>query len=305
MEVSVIIPVYHARAHLEAAVRSALAQPEVCEVLLIEDGSLDGSLALCEALSLEDARVRVFTHPEHANLGAGASRNLGIRMATSAFLAFLDADDYYLPDRFAHTQILFENHPDADGVFESVGVQYQSQTLKAAHIERTHHEITGIRGHVSPELVFATLATGRKGHLHLNGFVIRRACITSELSFDTTLEQCQDSDWFLRIAARCRLVGGPVDTPVAIRRVHSGNRVLQRKKRIYFQRAYLKKCMDNQFYGSKDRYANAYLVSRYVSWANEGVMRRLGWLSGPLIIAATGCYLLCNPGLLLKLIKGN
>ena len=79
MEVSVIIPVYNAAAYVGQAVRSALEQPETREVILIEDGSQDTSLQVCRELEGAFDSVRLLRHPDGKNLGAGASRNLGIR----------------------------------------------------------------------------------------------------------------------------------------------------------------------------------------------------------------------------------
>ena len=63
MEITVVIPVHNAAEFVREAALSALAQPEVREVLLVEDGSGDRSLAACRQLAVEDARVRVLCHP--------------------------------------------------------------------------------------------------------------------------------------------------------------------------------------------------------------------------------------------------
>ena len=97
LEISVIIPVYNAAAYVRQAVESALAQPEVREVLLVEDGSPDNALEVCQQLAAEHQRVILLHHPNGENRGAGASRNLGMRNAHFPIIAFLDADDYYLP----------------------------------------------------------------------------------------------------------------------------------------------------------------------------------------------------------------
>lgn len=81
-------------------VASALAEPETGEVLLVEETSPDGALAVCEQLAARDERVRVLRHPGGENRGAAASRNLGIQQASCLFIGFLDTDDYYLPGRF-------------------------------------------------------------------------------------------------------------------------------------------------------------------------------------------------------------
>lgn len=100
IEISVIIPVYNAAEFLEKAVKSAAYFDEVKEIILAEDQSTDHSLEICRRLVSEIPKVKLFQHPNGENRGAGASRNLGIDHATSDFIAFLDADDYYLPNRF-------------------------------------------------------------------------------------------------------------------------------------------------------------------------------------------------------------
>src|SRR5689334_20372935 len=115
-DVSVVIPVYNAAGFIRTAVESALMQSEVKEVILVEDASPDGSLAECEKLVAEYSLLRLYRHPEGANKGAGASRNLGMEKASHEYISFLDADDYFLPDRFKETFSVFQKNPDADGV---------------------------------------------------------------------------------------------------------------------------------------------------------------------------------------------
>lgn len=95
-EVSIIVPVYRAEDRLEACVRSILRQEYTSfELILVDDGSPDGSGALCDRLSSEDRRIRVI-HQENA--GPGAARNRGMDEAASPWLVFVDADDTVEPD---------------------------------------------------------------------------------------------------------------------------------------------------------------------------------------------------------------
>src|SRR6187401_917604 len=111
MDISVIIPVFKAEKHIRKAVESALQFDEVKEVILIEDGSPDNSLSVCIALCKEFPRVKLFRHTDEKNHGAGASRNLGLSNASCNFIAFLDADDYFLSNRFDTEQEIFKIHP--------------------------------------------------------------------------------------------------------------------------------------------------------------------------------------------------
>ena len=102
--VTVIMVFHDARRFLEEAVASIRAQtfPD-WELLLVDDGSGDGSRHIAESLAAVDTRrIRVLQHPGRCNLGISASRSLGVSRARGEFLAFLDADDVYLPDRLAH-----------------------------------------------------------------------------------------------------------------------------------------------------------------------------------------------------------
>ncbi|GAF72464.1 unnamed protein product, partial [marine sediment metagenome] len=101
MDVSVIIPVYNAERFVREAVESALAQEETAEIILVEDGSPDNCWDICQLLAVQHAKITAIRHADRKNHGAGASRNLGIRNSHCEYVAFLDADDLYLPNRFA------------------------------------------------------------------------------------------------------------------------------------------------------------------------------------------------------------
>ena len=90
--ISVIVPVYNRKETLERCVQSLRGQtyPDL-EIILVDDGSTDGSGALCNALAREDVRIRVI-HKE--NGGVSSARNAGIEMAKGEYLMFTDSDDY-------------------------------------------------------------------------------------------------------------------------------------------------------------------------------------------------------------------
>jgi glycosyltransferase involved in cell wall biosynthesis len=89
--VSVIVPVFEVKDYLDGCVGSIVGQThEAIEVILVDDGSRDGSAGLCDAWAAADERVRVI-HQE--NRGLSGARNAGIDAATGDFLAFVDADD--------------------------------------------------------------------------------------------------------------------------------------------------------------------------------------------------------------------
>ena len=95
---SVIVPVYNAERYLEKCVNSILSQTyDNIELLLVNDGSKDGSLTLCHKLAESDSRIRVF---DKLNGGAASARNLGLREANGEYIGFCDADDFFDLDAF-------------------------------------------------------------------------------------------------------------------------------------------------------------------------------------------------------------
>lgn len=95
-KVSVIIPVYNAEPFIRATLDSVIAQTlKEIEIILVDDGSTDGSFDILNEYAENDGRITVLTQ---INQGAGAARNYGMKAAHGKYLSFLDADDYFYPD---------------------------------------------------------------------------------------------------------------------------------------------------------------------------------------------------------------
>lgn len=94
--ISIIVPVYNAEEYLERCVRSLTAQIlEELEILLVDDGSTDGSGALCDRLAGTDPRIRVL---HKTNGGLSSARNAGLDAASGQYVMFVDSDDWVEPD---------------------------------------------------------------------------------------------------------------------------------------------------------------------------------------------------------------
>ena len=94
--ISVIVPVYQAEKFLHRCLDSVARQTfSDWELILVDDGCTDGSPALCDQFAAKDDRVRVFHRKK--NQGVSAARNLGLQEARGDYIAFLDADDAFVP----------------------------------------------------------------------------------------------------------------------------------------------------------------------------------------------------------------
>ena len=223
---SVIIPVYNAERYLERAVSSALAQPQTGEVILIEDCSPDGSLALCEKLaSSHPGKVRLLRHPDGRNHGAGPTRNLGIRAAKHPFIAFLDADDYYLPGRFERDVQILAGDESIDGVYGALGTDFQDEEGRrwwATHGNRGL--VTAVRGAPPPEkLFFALSPIGTAGHFSLDALTVRKR-VFEKVEF-SNLRIGEDTLLIFQLAALYKLVSNRLEKTVAQRGVHGENTI--------------------------------------------------------------------------------
>lgn len=120
--VSVIITAYDASATIADAIRTALAQPETAEVIVIDDASADGTDATALAAGGGDDRLRVVRRT--VNGGPAAARNQAIDLAQGDFVAILDADDFVLPGRFSRLLAVADADMMADNILfvaESAG----------------------------------------------------------------------------------------------------------------------------------------------------------------------------------------
>ncbi len=188
LSVSVIIPTYNMRETLARAVLSALTQTyPPARVIIVDDGSTDGSEELADLFG--DAVIYV----RQENAGVAAARNEGIARASTGLLAFLDADDYWLPT-FLHAAVSFlATHPEAGGVGT------------AAYLRRPDSWQLYPRAAGTGELGTAVLSdffhTYTRHHpLTASAVVIHRLVVDLVGPFRPDLRRAQDTEYWLRIA---------------------------------------------------------------------------------------------------------
>lgn len=108
MKLSIIIPIYNVAEYLDNTVRSVLAQTfQDFELILVDDGSTDGSGDICDRFAQADSRIRVI---HQKNAGVSAARNTGLDAAQGEFIGWVDSDDLIEPDMYAHLLALAEKY---------------------------------------------------------------------------------------------------------------------------------------------------------------------------------------------------
>ncbi len=159
--ISIITPFYNTERFLQEAIESVLAQTYThWELLLVDDGSSDGSTAIARRYADRvPSKIRCLAHPGRENRGLSASRNLGITGANGEFLALLDADDIWLPQKLEQQVAILEAHPAVSMVY-GPSQRWYSWTGKAEDQGRDYLPQLGVPPntvHPSPMLLALSL----------------------------------------------------------------------------------------------------------------------------------------------------
>jgi glycosyltransferase involved in cell wall biosynthesis len=145
--VSCVVPVFNGERHLAEALDSILAQTHrPIEVVVVDDGSTDGSTSVAERYG-EPVRV-----VRQANAGPTAARDAGVRVASGELLAFLDADDLWLPEKLAVQLEHLAAHPSLDATFCQIENFFDDEVAHAEEARwRGHGRVVG--SYVLPTLL--------------------------------------------------------------------------------------------------------------------------------------------------------
>jgi GT2 family glycosyltransferase len=197
--VSIVVPFRDEERFLGDAVASVLAQTyDAWELLLVDDGSRDGSTALARELArAHPGRIHYLEHEGHANLGTSVARNLGIAHAKGESLAFLDADDVFLPDRLERElPILLAS--SRIGMVWSLVEQWHGWTGRDA--DRARDRVIPHDGHVDrviepPELLLGLLEPGRLAPSP-SGVLLRREVVERAGGFEPSFTGMHDDQAF-------------------------------------------------------------------------------------------------------------
>lgn len=216
MRVSVVIPCLNGERYVAEAVESVLGQTyRDLELIVVDDGSTDSTRRICESF-LDDGRVRLVQHEE--NRGIAAARNAGVAASRGEYVAFLDQDDLWLPEKLGAQVVAL------DGEHDSVALVFSDVLMldeKGAYLGRAQ------RGHLPRGLnEMSRRGAFRAFFLHnfipLISVLVRRSCLDEVGGFDETIRGGTD-DYELCLRLLSRFAVRYMEPPLAIHRVHPEN----------------------------------------------------------------------------------
>lgn len=246
--VSVVIASYNMGQYLPQAVESVLSQSyDNVEVQIVDDGSTDDTARIVQQW-LEDERVRVYAQP---NAGQARAKNQAVALSRGRFVAFLDADDVWLPGKLQRQMDLFRGRPE-------LGVVYSDYQCIDGEGRPLQKGVTRMRrGWVSGPLLVENFIAYSAG-------VVRRECLERHGCFDETLGMGIDYDLWLRLSAHYQFDFVP--EPTVRYRIWAGQ--MSRNYRKRYQSAI--RIMQG-FLDSNPRIVNSGMVRQ--AWAHTYVGR--------------------------------
>ena len=185
--ISVVIPAYNAETTILETIRSVQSQTfSDFEILLINDGSTDKTLELLS--TIDEPRLKVFSFE---NGGLPVARNRGIDRAVGEYIAFIDADDLWTPDKLEFQVAVLQRQPESGVAYSwTKFINEEGDFLYA-------QKPIFFEGNVYPQLLIVNFVANG------SNILVRRQAIEAAGRFDTQLKSAEDWDYNIRLAADC------------------------------------------------------------------------------------------------------
>jgi glycosyltransferase involved in cell wall biosynthesis len=203
--VSIVIPAYNSANYLPQALDSVLNQTfRDYEIIVVDDGSTDETE---QVLAPYRGLIRYI---RKENGGPASARNAGIRQASGEYIAFLDADDIWLPDKLQSQIDFISKNPDLHVLFTDCAI-FDQHGFVTSSIKENHN--------ISARITFQDLLT--KHFVPMSSIIVKRACLDEIGLFDESLTGAEDYNLYLRLAQKFQF--GYLDKVLVYHRKHENS----------------------------------------------------------------------------------
>lgn len=247
-KVSIVTPAYNAEKYIAETIESVLNQTyQNWEWIIVIDGATDDTEGVIKRY-LSDPRI---SYIKKVNTGVSDTRNQGIKKATGDYIAFLDADDTFMPDNLELKVKLLEENKEVDWVFSDV------------HLADENMTINGISDIGSDDNILEDLLLCRTEVVPgaCSNIVISRKCVEAGVLYDTQLSTAADQDFCIQLAAKgfkgkhlkkplwkYRILGGSMSKNVSVMEkdfIYMFNKV--KKNNIFKSWSFKQNCFSNLY----------------------------------------------------------
>lgn len=262
--VSVIIPAYKAGQYIEETVQGVLNQTHTnFELIIVDDGSPDNQTEIIAPIAASDHRIQYI---KQKNGGVSSARNHGFRLSKGSFLAFLDADDIWLPNNLELKLAKFSSDTD-------FGLVHSDMAIMDGDSKLTGETKSGKEGYILDDL----LSWNGTCVPTPSSILVKREVVEKVGHFDLKLSNAADQEFFFRVAKAYKIGRVPEVTwwyRVHDNNMHSNIPVMEKDALLAYQRA-----EENKLFKSKsfrnECFANMYLIMG-ASWWGDGQNKSKG-----------------------------
>lgn len=262
--VSVIIPAYKAGQYIRETIQGVLEQTHTnLELIIIDDGSPDNQAEVIAPIAASDTRIQYI---KQKNGGVSSARNHGYRLSKGFFLAFLDADDIWLPDNLELKLAKFAEDSD-------FGLVHSDMAIMDGRSQLTGASKSGKEGYILEDL----LSWNGTCVPTPSSILVKREVLEKVGGFDLELSNAADQEFFFRVANAYKIGRVPKVTwwyRVHDNNMHSNIPVMEKDALLAYQRA-----EENDLFKSKgfrnQCFANMYLIMG-ASWWGDGQSKSKG-----------------------------
>lgn len=302
-KVSIVIPTYNSEKYIEESIDSVSLQTNVdFEIVVIDDGSTDGTEAIVKELSKKDKRVKYYYQN---NKGPGGARNRGIKEAQGEYIAFLDADDLLLKDSLEKRLTLFSKLSSIGLVFTDYYLEDNSGTnstndisyLKKRNFLKELSSATEWTEHgYLLNKKFFEMSVIKGSFIWTSTVMVKKEVLNEVGGFSEDLRRSQDKDLWYRIIKKYNV--GYIDKPLAVYKRYRGfhgsnpekelNETIKFSKRLLSiagnrkQKRAIKNRLARYYYELGDHYISiskrAVAIENYLKSLNFNFINKKSWL---------------------------
>jgi glycosyltransferase involved in cell wall biosynthesis len=193
--ISFIVPIYNVEKYLKECIDSILNQNlSDYEIILVNDGSTDGSKDICEKYVQEHENINLITTE---NQGQSAARNLGIELAKGEYIAFIDSDDYYSINSLKNFEKLLMEYPSTDVIIGKVKMFFEGSNLVKPKLK--YNNISNVNG-MNGEDGLDYLINTSQFLQSVYSYIVKKELITkNNISFNPKYKAYEDLDFTLKV----------------------------------------------------------------------------------------------------------